>query len=142
MMNMAHKITYFSILLFLLTSCSPRVEKMEEYVAVYKRDTAYLSISIGTNSYYGTLMLKKRSGNIEKGAIRGKIKGDLFDGDYLYRPYKAKLEKRRAMVFKRDNKSLIQGTGLENIYMGIPYYDPASIHFDNAKFVFYPVGTR
>lgn len=127
-------IVFLSILL--LAACNAIPTQTEEYLAIYKRDTAYLSLHIYKNSYHGNLKVKGRGTDLEFGTIRGTIEGDTLIGDFLYKPYKAKLEKRKPFVLLRRDHVLIQGTGLEQVYMGVPYYSPNSIHFDNPKFVF------
>lgn len=127
-----------SSLFLILCACSSESVKEQEYIAIYKRDTAYLKLQLYDHSYHGTLQIHS-SQYKESGKVQGKIIGDTLMGDFLYTPYKAKLEKRRALVFKRNADSLIQGIGLEQIFMGIPHYDPSSIHFDSARFVFQPL---
>lgn len=133
------RIAYFILLyvfLLLLSACNTNSYPVEEYVAIYKRDTAYLKLTIYSGSYDGNLLIKGAGAKVEKGRIQGQILGDTLIGSFLYRPYKSKLEKRRAFVLKRDGDKLIQGNGLENVYMGITYYDPASINFENPKLIF------
>lgn len=129
----------FIFSLVMLYSCTSKNGKVEEYEAIYKRDTAYLRLNIYGETYHGHLTIKKPSNITEKGEVEGKIIGDTLLGDYLYTPYKAKLKKRRALVFKREGGTLLQGFGLEKIFMGIPHFNPNSLHFDGAKFIFHPI---
>jgi len=117
-------------------SCNSTSSHTVEYVAIYKRDTAYLTLQMYETSYHGTLEIHGRGTDKEFGSVQGNIEGDTLLGDFLYKPYKAKLEKRRPLVLLRRENTLIQGSGSEQVYMGISYYSPKSIHFDNPKFVF------
>lgn len=123
-----------SILIF--SSCHSSADKTEKYIAIYKKDTAYLTLSIYNDTYHGKMIVKGMGDDKELGKVHGKIIGDTLVGDFLYTPYRSKYEKRKAFVLKREANTLIQGNGLEHVYMGIPYFSPASISFDNPKFVF------
>jgi len=130
------------VALLLCCSCNSQTPAMEHYMAVYKADTALLSIHVAEGRFYGKLHIIKSNTNDENGDVSGKVVDDIFEGDYVYTPFKSKLQKRRPLVFKRINNTLVQGFGLEHRYMGIPYFSPGSIHFDNPKYVFHPLTTK
>ncbi|MCI0921226.1 hypothetical protein IP023_07660 [Sphingobacterium rhinopitheci] len=137
MLKMMSSVLYSSIIVLLWSSCNTNVEKAEEYVAIYKKDTAYLSLTIYKDTYHGNMRVKGVGKDTELGKVRGKIMGDTLIGDFIYTPYRTKYEKRKAFVLLRQGNILLQGNGLQHVYMGIPYYDPASISFDNPTFVFH-----
>jgi len=139
MMYSIQKIVLYAVVLTLCCACNSGTPNMQQYIAVYKGDTALLSIHVEERSFYGKLHIIKSMTKDEKGDVRGKVLGDILEGDYVYTPFKNKLQKRRPLVFKRVNNTLVQGFGLEHIYMGIPYFSPGSIHFDNPKYVFHAV---
>lgn len=134
--RLLRSIGLWCLLALFFCSCTSHSTRIEEYIAIYKRDTAYLTLHLYPNSYHGKMLVKGAGNFVEKGSIEGDIKGDTLLGSYLYKPYKAKFTKRRAFVLKRTESELLQGSGLESVYMGVPYYDPASINFEAVKFVF------
>lgn len=136
------KILFLFSVITSVIACNSKNHKAEEYVAIYKRDTAYLHLEIFENRYHGKLRIEGPGRRKEFGDVQGKVSGDTLVGDYLYKPYKAKEKKRRAFVLKRENGTLLQGFGLEHVYMGIPYYEPSSVSFDGAKFVFKSVQSQ
>lgn len=128
------------VLLFTLSSCGRNLNEVKnEYIAYSKRDTAYLTLTLAGDNFYGKLRIAGPGNVVDSGDVRGRIIRDTLLGDFYYRPYQAHLKKRKAYVLINQQDSLVQGRGVETVYMGIPSYMPNSISFDSAKYVFYPV---
>ena len=134
---MRHTLIIFVI--YHLISCNSSAEKQQkatEYIAVYKSDTAYLSIQMTKNKFYGTLKILNRGTSHDYGMIEGDIHNDSLIGTYYYQPYRAKDKKRKAFALLKTSEGFIEGNGLQKVYMGIPSYIPESLSFNNAKFIF------
>lgn len=134
------KTKYFAIIatIFGLVACTSSEESTVHYTAVSKRDTARLKLTLFEGTFYGKLVISKPGDVVDSGEVRGKIMQDTLLGDNYYRPYGAKQKKRRPFVLLHRKDAMVQGTGIQKVYLGIPYFEPGTIDFDSAKFVFYP----
>lgn len=111
----------------------------KEYISYAKSDTAYLYLVKYDKTFYGKLKVVKRGNVIDSGEVEGSIVNDQLLGSYLYRPHGDRYSKRNAFVLLDRSDSLILGSGIQSVYMGVPSYLPNSITFNNPKFVFKPV---
>lgn len=139
-----HSSTFSIRLMLLLIICTAACtankneKKIERYTAKHNRTVAHLKLTKYTDSFHGQYRITKPGNAIDSGEVHGKIVHDTLIGDFLYTPYKGKVKKRKPFVLLKKGDQYIQGSGRETIYMGITYYEPGSIHFQNAKFVFHP----
>ncbi|MEG1020659.1 MAG: hypothetical protein RSE50_04010 [Myroides sp.] len=122
----------------LLISCESKKSETVNYIAYAKDDTVYLELTRYNDNFYGKLKILGRGNMVVSGDVRGKIIMDTLVGDFYYHPYQTKIKKRKAYVLIDKKDSLIQGTGTESVYMGIPSFVPGSVSFNDPKYVFYP----
>lgn len=144
-MILNRKITFVTFLLVCLVylSCGSSSNKIaKDYIAISKRDTAFLNLSIYGDTFFGKMIVSKPGNVLDSGEIEGKVVGDTLLGSYLYRPYGARHYKRVPYVLLQKKDTLIQGHGLVSIYMGVPTYQMNSISFKNSKFVFFPQASK
>ncbi|SMG52080.1 hypothetical protein [Sphingobacterium psychroaquaticum] len=121
----------------LISSChSDKNDHTVSYHAIYKRDTARLTLTRYKDTFYGKLNIHRAGNIIDSGEVQGKITKDTLTGDYYYRPHGTFRKKRRPLALLASGDSLIQGNGTEMEYMGIPYYAEGSIDFDSATFIY------
>ena len=133
------RIIFITLIFTTLLSCQSQDKKTtgsKEYVAIYKSDTAFLSITMDKNRFYGTLKIFNRGVSPDSGSIEGDIKGNNLVGTYYYTPHRSREPKRKAFALLKNQDTFVEGTGLQQIYMGIPYYEPSSLSFDNPKFIY------
>jgi len=132
----------FVLLSLTMLSCSPKENNTVHYIAVNKRDTARLELTLFDKTFFGKLKVFKPGNVVDSGDVQGNIRKDTLLGDVYYRPYGARNKIRRPFVLLKDGTSFIQGGGAESMYMGIPYYAEGTISFDSPKFVFRPDSMR
>ncbi|QEL02625.1 hypothetical protein FKG96_17975 [Olivibacter sp. LS-1] len=136
--NELSKILILTFLSLPLSCGSDQIGQTMDYIAHSNGDTVYLKLTRFQESFYGKLRIEGRGNTVVSGDVRGRIAMDTLIGDFYYRPYQAKFKKRRAYVLIDKKDSLLQGTGAESVYMGIPSFIPSSISFDDPKYIFYP----
>lgn len=130
----------FSSILFF--ACGSKPKEALEYMAISKRDTVQLRLNLYEDTFHGSMKILRPGNVIDSGSVEGKIQQDTLIGNFYYHPYGSKFKKRKALVLLKHKDSLTQGSGLESVYMGIPYYLPTSITFDSAGYVFTRVGLK
>lgn len=131
----------FCILFAVLTvACQSDIPKEEyrKYTATHKNIKAYMNLRLGEHTFYGKYRIVYPGNAIDSGEVKGKVINDTLMGDYRYKQYGWKENKIRPFVLLQKGDSLIQGTGMELMYLGVFYFAPASISFDSPRFVFYP----
>lgn len=124
------------LLTSLLFACGAKPVQSSKYVALNNRDTAHLELTFYKDNFHGKLNILRAGNVVDSGTVEGNIHQDTLLGSFYYKPYGAKFKKRRAFVLLNKQDSLIQGSGSELVYMGIPYYIPTSITFDSIGYVF------
>lgn len=129
-------ITTISLAVFMSSCLSDKKDKAVSYHAIYKRDTARLTLTRYEDTFFGKLNIHRAGNIIDSGEVQGKISKDTLNGDYYYRPHGTFRKKRRPLALLAKGDSLIQGNGTEMEYMGIPYYAEGSIDFDSATFIY------
>lgn len=129
---------YFLIILACAVGCTGNQGKEEfaYYRAVNKKDTAYLAINMAGKDFYGKYGLIKGWEVPVVGAIAGKVQSDTLTGTFIYTPYQYRNKKRVAFALLQREDQFISGSGTEIVYMGIPYYAPDALHFDDPEFTF------
>lgn len=124
----------------LLVSCTGSLTNRAEtqiLQAITNRDTALLRLTVVGNEFYGSLIITRPGLAIDSGQVRGEIKQDTLIGDYHYLPFQAAEKKRRPFLLLHKDGSYKKGTGMEKVYMGVPFYVPSTISFANPQFVFH-----
>lgn len=110
--------------------------KTEFYRGINGSDTAFLSLNIIEDSFYGKYEVRKRWYTYRTGDIRGTINGDTLIGDFVYTYYGGADSKRIPLALLRRDSVLLIGNGVVSSYMGIPMFVPnVPIVFDNSEFV-------
>ncbi len=127
-----------SIPLFYACDTRTSTPEFKTYQAVYNRTEAELKIQLFEKSFYGKYKILYPGDAIDSGEVQGKIVNDTLIGDFYFTPYKWKHKTRRPFVLLKSGDRYIKGTGAETTYMGIPYYIPHTIQFEDAQFVFNP----
>lgn len=122
-----------------LGGCDKGGKARRSYQAIHQRDTALLDLVITDRHFYGKYRLMHPGGASDVGDVTGKVIGDTLLGDFFYLSYGAKHKKRKAFALLRRDAYLIQGTGLQTVFMGVPSYLRESLDFDSVKFVFEPM---
>ncbi|SUJ09655.1 Uncharacterised protein [Sphingobacterium spiritivorum] len=97
-----------------------------------------MNLRLGEHNFYGKYRIVYPGNAIDSGEVKGKVINDTLMGDYRYKQYGWKEHKIRPFILLQKGDSLIQGTGMELMYLGVFYFAPASISFDSPRFVFYP----
>ncbi|WP_115171263.1 hypothetical protein [Sphingobacterium spiritivorum] len=131
----------FCILFAVLTvACQSDIPKEEyrKYTATHKNIKAYMNLRLGEHTFYGKYRIVYPGNAIDSGEVKGKVFNDTLMGDYRYKQYGWKENKIRPFILLQKGDSLIQGTGMELLYLGVFYFAPESISFDSPRFVFYP----
>lgn len=125
-----------------LISCVEGMSEKAEgrvYQAISNRDTALLRLNLLNNEFYGTLIITRPGLAIDSGQVQGKVQADTLIGDYYYLPFQSAEMKRRPFLLLQKGDQYIKGTGMEKMYMGIPYYVPSTIRFSDPQFIFQQV---
>lgn len=132
----------YGLFLFLLitailpAACQRDIAPPEFYRGINGRDTAYLTLNVGNNSFYGKYEVRRSWYTYRTGDIRGTIKGDTLIGDFLYTPYGGGDNKRTPIALLRRDSVLVVGKGVASSYMGIPIFVPnVPIDYDHPAFV-------
>lgn len=127
-----------SIILLAISCHSNTVDyPSKHYLAISKRDTAYLKITKRENYFYGKYIVQYGNSAKDSGEIRGNILGDTLLGDYFYIPSSGAVKKRKPFALLQNGKTLRLGSGAVMSFMDIPYYAPdVSINYDSTNFVF------
>lgn len=126
-------------IILLVTGCHSNTADFpaKHYLAISKRDTAYLKITKRQNYFYGQYIVKYGNSGKDSGEIRGNISGDTLLGDYFYMPNNGGVKKRKPFALLQNGKTLRLGSGAVMSFMDIPYYAPeVPINYDSVKFVF------
>jgi hypothetical protein len=127
------------ILILLIIGCHSNTADFpaKYYLAISKRDTAYLKITKRENYFYGKYIVQYGNSAKDSGEIRGNILGDTLLGDYFYIPSSGAVKKRKPFALLQNGKTLRLGSGAVMSFMDIPYYAPeVAINYDSVKFVF------
>lgn len=111
-------------------------EEFTYYKAVNNKDTAYLAIHINGKDFYGKYGLIKGWEAPVVGDINGKVQSDTLTGTFMYTPYQHRDKKRVAFALLQREGQFVLGSGVEIAYMGIPYYAPDALFFDDPEFTF------
>ncbi|MBE8713093.1 hypothetical protein [Sphingobacterium hungaricum] len=134
---MTHSALFLLSLSFIFfLACTPSQKSPEQYRAIYKRDTAYIDLHTSGNEFYGKYKIVRPGNAVDAGDIRGKINNDTLSGDFYYHAFGWQEKQRKPFAVLRKNEQLILGTGISNIYLGMPYYKPGTHSFDSLTFVF------
>ncbi|MGJ1418816.1 hypothetical protein ACR79T_04265 [Sphingobacterium spiritivorum] len=131
----------FCMLSALLTvACQSDIPKEEyrNYTATHENVKAYMNLRLGEKTFHGKYRIIFPGNAIDSGEVKGKVLNDTLMGDYRYKQYGWKEMKIRPFILLHKGDSLIQGTGMELLYLGVFYFAPESISFENPRFVFYP----
>lgn len=131
----------FGMLFALLTvACQSDIPKEEyrNYTATHKNVKAYMNLRLGEKTFHGKYRIVFPGNAIDSGEVKGKVLNDTLMGDYRFKQYGWKEMKIRPFILLHKGDSLIQGTGMELLYLGVFYFAPESISFENPRFVFYP----
>jgi len=106
------------------------------YLAVYKGDTALLSIKGTSSGIEGTLKFIKADWNVDNGTIKGTMKGDTLLADYNFKSHDGRWYRNPIALLKKDGK-LYLGVGQFETAWGRTYFAKnVPIDYDKGKYVF------
>lgn len=121
---------------FLCLGCSSSEINTQTYHGVHQKDTAYLTLNIKDNTFYGKYAIHGSNHIKKSGDVQGFIHGDTLIGDFYFKQYRTKVKKREPIaLLKRDHKLLV-GKGKYYFYIGIPYFDAnVPINYEDPTFI-------
>lgn len=121
---------------FLYIGCSSPESNTLTYQGINNKDTAYLTLNIKDNTFYGKYAIHGTSHIKKTGDIQGFVHEDTLIGDFYFKQYRTKIKKREPIALLKKDAQLIVGKGKYFFYIGIPYFDPkVPINYDNPEFI-------
>ena len=106
------------------------------YLAVYKGDTAILSLKGTSTGIEGTLKFIKADWNVDNGTIKGTFKGDTLLADYNFKSHDGRWYRNPVALLKKDGK-LYLGVGQFETAWGRTYFAKnVPIDYEKGKYVF------
>lgn len=117
-------------------ACStPDSTTKEAYKGINNKDTAYLTLHIENDSFYGKYAIHGPNHIKKIGDIQGFIHGDTLIGDFYFKHHRTKVKKREPIALLKQDSKLLVGRGKYYFYIGIPFFDSkVPINYDNPAF--------
>ncbi|WP_348800105.1 hypothetical protein [Flavobacterium adhaerens] len=132
----------FLICVFIFFSCRKEGNLIYKFQGKYGPDVATLNLVETDDKFYGTYEVFYGGNEKVKdsGKISGEKIGDTLKGKLTYVSYGGD-EKTKPFILLKSGKNYKVGNGRISILLGIPYYLPNTIKFDNS-FILKPVNNN
>jgi hypothetical protein len=129
---------FFALHIF---ACTPNNREgaatFEKFISVKGDDTATVIINKTTNLFRGSMQISYKSKYPDSGEINGIVRGDTLIGQFLYKYYGVKWQRKPVAFLMKDNR-LILGEGRVKNTLDVVHFDNSvPINFEEEKqFVF------
>lgn len=110
-------------------------------MATSKGMVSFLSLNEKENRFYGEYEIRHQGNAKEYGKVKGEKIGDTLKGRLDYISYGGSRKIVPFLLLKKGNHFKL-ATGLTATFMGIPYYIPETIQFNDSSFQFKPITSR
>ena len=109
--------------------------KTAYYKGVKKKDIALLTVNEYEDRFYGTYVVKYQNYGTESGKIEGEKIGDTLKGRIKYVSYGGN-EVVAPFLLLKSNETLKLGSGKVSVLLGITFFVPNTIQFNDSVFQF------